>query len=841
MIGKKFVTIFLVFFLFLSFVPITGNSIDSKPVDDIKDQELKDASQYHFKEHYPSLSELYDWLDTLEEDYPNICKKVKFGESWQGRDLYVMKISDNVGVDEEEPEVLIDGGLHAREWSGPQVASYYMWRVLSGYDSNDTIHWLVNNREIFVAPMLNPDGYVYDGEGDLSEQKMWRKNRNTSTPTSNIGVDLNRNWDIKWSEGDDNPASNTYHGESPHSEYEIKNYTEWILSRDIQSYQNLHSYAGTLLIPWCYTNEESSHDDWYRAMAEDMTSLTSKMGNEDEHYSFGQASETIGYNAPGGANDWVYAATGAHGMCFEIFTNQSGFYPSISQIMKINKDLDDSLIYQTRVADLDLGDGTVHKYPSAPYILYGNVKDVDDTPAEDHTVLLRNLNTSKELEIKTDVNGYFELNLGNLNEEGYSDSDRFLLKCDDEEKKISIDDTWGKKVELELTDFEKPVIDDKSDPGPKTGKEYSFNMVIEDKSEIIKTKIRYKFDNKKIHNEDIVNVKENEYEMTIDVPEDAKELSYNFTAVDLAGNTKITKTKTLEVEDVIKPVAKIGKDISVSIYEDFTLNGDNSYDNIGIKSYRWMIGSETIEGRSISHNYSSLGTEDIKLKVEDHAGNTNSTSIKINVFDKERPEAVAEVDASIDLNEEAVLDATGSSDNGNIINYTWTIEELDKVLYGKNKEVSFESPGRYNIDLKIVDSGNNTDSDFKTIEVFDRTSPEVKVDYRSEVDVGEEIDFDASDSTDNHKIRSYIWDFDDGYKENGEKVKHAFETEGNYTVRLTVEDESGNTITVDHEVTVKKVESEKSSPEKETPGFQIMYLPVGLIIALYIREKKKGR
>ncbi len=429
----------------------------------------------------------------------------------------------------------------------------------------------------------------------------------------------------------------------------------------------------------------------------------------------------------------------------------------------------------------------------------------------------------------------------NLNEEGYSDSDRFLLKCDDEEKKISIDDTWGKKVELELTDFEKPVIDDKSDPGPKTGKEYSFNMVIEDKSEIIKTKIRYKFDNKKIHNEDIVNVKENEYEMTIDVPEDAKELSYNFTAVDLAGNTKITKTKTLEVEDVIKPVAKIGKDISVSIYEDFTLNGDNSYDNIGIKSYRWMIGSETIEGRSISHNYSSLGTEDIKLKVEDHAGNTNSTSIKINVFDKERPEAVAEVDASIDLNEEAVLDATGSSDNGNIINYTWTIEELDKVLYGKNKDVSFESPGRYNIDLKIVDSGNNTDSDFKTIEVFDRTSPEVKVDYRSEVDVGEEIDFDASDSTDNHKIRSYIWDFDDGYKENGEKVKHAFETEGNYTVRLTVEDESGNTITVDHEVTVKKVESEKSSPEKETPGFQIMYLPVGLIIALYIREKKKGR
>ncbi|MFW6176562.1 MAG: PKD domain-containing protein, partial [Thermoplasmatota archaeon] len=507
-------------------------------------------------------------------------------------------------------------------------------------------------------------------------------------------------------------------------------------------------------------------------------------------------------------------------------------------IMKINKDLDDSLIYQTRVADLDLGNGTAHKYPSEPYILYGYVKDVDDTPAEDNTVYLKNINTSKEMEIITDENGYFEFNLGNLDEEGYSDSDEFLLKSGDDEKKFSIDDRWGKKIKLELTDFEKPVIDDKSDPSPKTGEEYSFNIGVEDKSEIIKNKVRYSFNNRATKTKEIEKLNENEYEVTVDIPEDAEELSYNFTAVDLAGNKNITKTTTIEVEDIIKPVAKIGKDISVSIYEDFTLDVEDSYDNIGIKTYRWIVDSETIEGESITHNYSTLGNHEIKLIVQDHADNKNSSNIRVNVFDKERPEAVVEVSSSIDLKDKAILDAAGSSDNGNIVNYTWSIEGLDKTLYGEKTEVSFESPGNYNVNLKIMDSGNNTDNDFKNIEVLDRTSPEVKIDYRSEVDVDEEINFDASDSTDNHKIRTYRWDFGDGYKGTGEKVKHSFENEGDYTVQLTVEDESGNTITENYEVRVNEVESEKSS-EKETPGFQILYIPLVLILALYIRKKRR--
>ncbi|MFW6041199.1 MAG: M14 family zinc carboxypeptidase, partial [Thermoplasmatota archaeon] len=231
-----------------------------------QDEEEITSSSYPFSSEYPSVSQLYDWFDNLTADNPDICEKIKYGESWEGRDLYAMKVSDNVSQDEDEPEILIDGGMHAREWSGPQVASYYLYRMVNEYDTNDTIRWLVNNREIFVVPMINPDGYYYDGNGDTSEQNSWRKNRNDSVGTSNdVGVDLNRNWDIDWENGDDDPSSDTYHGESPFSEYETKKYSEWILSRDIQSYQNLHSYAGTLLIPWSYTSSSSPHDSWYRS------------------------------------------------------------------------------------------------------------------------------------------------------------------------------------------------------------------------------------------------------------------------------------------------------------------------------------------------------------------------------------------------------------------------------------------------------------------------------------------------------------------------------------------------------------------------------------------------
>lgn len=428
-------------------------SIIEEPFEDIDDS----LDEYPFPSEYPSVNQLYDWYDDLVTQYPNLVEKHHYGTSYEERDLWALEITSNEStVVEEKPSVLIDGGIHAREWSGPQVTSYYMWRIVDEYDSNQTINWLVNNRRIFVVPMTNPDGYIYDGDGDLSASQEWRKNRNESTPTDAVGVDLNRNWDIAWEDGDDDPSSDTYHGEAPFSEYETHQLKDFMMDNDVDSYHNIHSYAGTLLIPNMYTGDPSPHDDWYRGMADHMTSLTSIMGDETQDYSYGQPDEEIGYSAPGGAADWAYHDMGAQGVTFELATagdgERGGFYPPEEDIMTINQDVDDSLIYQTRVADTDLGDGENLLYPPVPYLVYGEVEDDMGDPVTDVQVEVESQVTGENLNITTDSNGYYEFNFGNLVEDGYDVGDDFTVGVDqDPESQVdfTVDDTWGRKIDLQ--------------------------------------------------------------------------------------------------------------------------------------------------------------------------------------------------------------------------------------------------------------------------------------------------------------------------------------------------------------------------------------------------------
>ncbi|MFO7992143.1 MAG: M14 family zinc carboxypeptidase [Thermoplasmata archaeon] len=426
--------------------------------DDTQEQQIS-AKEYRgtypFPDHYLTIGELYGWMENLTAQYPDICSMEKYGTSWEGRDLWMMKISDNVTVDEDEPEVLIDANIHAREWSTHQVASYFIWRILDEYNSSDYIHWLVNNREIFVAPMVNPDGYYFDGNGDSSQQDMWRKNRNDSTPTSSIGIDLNRNYDFCWNGtgASDDPSSDIYCGEMPFSEYETRDLSDWILSRDIDSYMNIHSYAGTFLLPGSGNGEPVPHDDWHHDMGKDMTYFTTIMGDPAQQYSYGSSMEEIGYTASGGAHDWTYNATGAASWCLELETGEDGsgdpyeFYPPESEIMTINQDVDDALIYQCRIGDMDLGDGTNNLFPPAPYIVNGTVTD-GGVPVEGVTVAIENKDTGESISIDTDVNGYYELNFGTLTQLGYEDSHSFKVMAGGTEQNFTIGDEPGQRIDL---------------------------------------------------------------------------------------------------------------------------------------------------------------------------------------------------------------------------------------------------------------------------------------------------------------------------------------------------------------------------------------------------------
>jgi len=409
---------------------------------------------YPFSEEYPSVQQLHDWYDDLVEENEDITQKIHLGESWEGRDIWTIKVSDDVEEQQDEPSVFIIGNLHTREWSTNQVAAYYLWRLVEGYGSNETITWLVDNRQIYVAPMVNPDGYIYDGEGDLNQAQGWRKNRNESVGGStDVGTDLNRNWDIDWESGDDDPSSDTYRGESPFSEYENQHIRDFILDKDIDSFQDLHSHYGTLLIPWAHTSDPSPHDDWYRDMADDMTSMTSFLGDDSEQYSYGQPGEEIGYSAPGGSYDWVYDETGATSLCYELYTPEDGmdgFYPDEEYIMDINQDVYDSLVYQARIADTDLGDGSQHLQPPSPYLVYGTIEDSSGNEVSDVEVQVEHQDTGETLSIYTDENGYYEFNFGNLVDEGYEQGDQFTVSCEDSSVGFTAGDEWGRREDLTL-------------------------------------------------------------------------------------------------------------------------------------------------------------------------------------------------------------------------------------------------------------------------------------------------------------------------------------------------------------------------------------------------------
>jgi len=418
---------------------------------EFKTQDIDD--DYPFKENYPSVDELYEWYEHLESEYPDIVTKHHIGRSWEGRDLWVLELSaSDYTMTDDRPAVLIDGGMHAREWSSVQVAAYFIWKTVTQHQRNDTIDWLLNNRKIFICPMVNPDGYIYDGDGEFvtgSQGRMWRKNRNYSTPTDSVGVDLNRNWDIYWDWADDDPSRETYRGEAPFSENETSALKDFILEYDIQSYQNLHSFGGFLLIPWSHSPYPNPHEEWYLEVAGDMVSQTSLLGEGGREYTFGTAYEKLEYNVQGGAADWVYKNTGAHSFVFEIYTGVHRFYPPEKMIMDINRGLTEALFYQTRIADVDLGHGDELLYPPSPHIIFGGVEDADGVVGTD--VRIKNRETGESISIETDSNGYYELNLGNMVEEGYHDSDVFHLSADGTSFNFTLDGSWGHRFDLTTT------------------------------------------------------------------------------------------------------------------------------------------------------------------------------------------------------------------------------------------------------------------------------------------------------------------------------------------------------------------------------------------------------
>ena len=211
-------------------------------------------------EGYHTYSELWADVKAMADAHPDIARRFSIGLSYQGRYMWAMKISDNVGVDEDEPEVLYDGGTRSDEHMGVEMTLRIAHWLVDGYGHDSRITNIVNNREIWILFNVNPDGSQYDiAHGRFH---YWRKNRQPTPGTSYIGTDLNRNFGYRWGGGgrtSSNPAAITYRGPGPFSAPETRAIRDFLASRVVNGRQQIRAHitfheAGRLVMwPYGYT------------------------------------------------------------------------------------------------------------------------------------------------------------------------------------------------------------------------------------------------------------------------------------------------------------------------------------------------------------------------------------------------------------------------------------------------------------------------------------------------------------------------------------------------------------------------------------------------------------
>ena len=116
---------------------------------------------------YPTYDAYVDMLNQFAADHPSICQIVNFGTTNQGRALLAAHISDNVGINENEPEFLYTSSIHGDELTGYILMLRLIDSLLSSYGTDPRITDIVNNIDIYINPLANPDGTYAGGNNTV--------------------------------------------------------------------------------------------------------------------------------------------------------------------------------------------------------------------------------------------------------------------------------------------------------------------------------------------------------------------------------------------------------------------------------------------------------------------------------------------------------------------------------------------------------------------------------------------------------------------------------------------------------------------------------------------------
>jgi hypothetical protein len=203
--------------------------------------------------------------------------------------------------------MLITGTQHAREWIAAMVTTCVADRLVRDYDQDPAIRAFVDSTELWVVPVVNPDGYQYSWATD----RYWRKNRH-----GRHGVDLNRNYAVAFGGAGSSGSerSQVYRGEYAFSEAESSAVRDLAKREQFAMHLDFHSYGQLVMYPWLYTAAPAKDRDRYAAIGDRMASAM--FAQHQTRYRLVSGVET---SPTGGTmTDWMYGEGGALSYTIEL-------------------------------------------------------------------------------------------------------------------------------------------------------------------------------------------------------------------------------------------------------------------------------------------------------------------------------------------------------------------------------------------------------------------------------------------------------------------------------------------------------------------------------------------
>lgn len=245
---------------------------------------------------YPTYNIYCEMMHFYAENYPEICKLDTIGTTFSGYKLLALKISDNVNADEAEPEFFLGGQMHGDELIGGMVCLRLIHKLLSEYGTSSEVANLVNNMEIFINPLSNPEG-TYFAEGS---------NMDYASRYTRIGdgyddfIDMNRNFPDAID--GEHPDGNAY-------SIETEAFMQYADEHNFVMSANLHS--GAELVNYPFDTEEAlpADDAWWQMVSSEYVALARQACNDPEYmtsdYSSGYTNGYAWYRITGSRQDYM--------------------------------------------------------------------------------------------------------------------------------------------------------------------------------------------------------------------------------------------------------------------------------------------------------------------------------------------------------------------------------------------------------------------------------------------------------------------------------------------------------------------------------------------------------